>query len=52
MPATGVEQVYYPGEIEYLRTKANRANGIELAEATYDELAKLAAELGVKMPLR
>lgn len=50
--ATGVEQVYYPGEIEYLRTKVNRANGIELPEATYDELAKLAAELGVKMPLR
>ena len=48
--AAGVEQVYYPGEIEYLRTKTNMANGIELADATYDELRGLSEELGVALP--
>lgn len=48
--AAGVEQVYYPGEIEYLRTKTKMANGIELADATYDELRGLCEELGVALP--
>ena len=48
--AAGVEQVYYPGEIEYLRTKTNMVNGIELADATYDELRGLSEELGVALP--
>ena len=48
--AAGVEQVYYPGEIEYLRTKTNMANGIEVADATYDELRGLSEELGVALP--
>ena len=48
--AAGVEQVYYPGEIEYLRTNTKMANGIELADATYDELRGLSEELGVALP--
>ncbi len=48
--ATGVEQVYYPGEIEHLRTKKNLTDGIELAEATFAELCKLASELSIELP--
>ena len=47
--ATGVAQVYYPGELEHLRTQKNRVEGIELAPATADELRKLADELGIEM---
>lgn len=50
--AAGVEQVYYPGEIEHVRTRNNLAEGIEIAPATYDELRNLADELGVEMPVR
>ena len=49
--AAGVEQVYYPGEIEYVRSKNNLVEGIEIASATYDELRDLADELGVEMPV-
>ena len=49
--AAGVEQVYYPGEIEHVRTRNNLAEGIEIAPATYDELRDLADELGVEMPV-
>lgn len=50
--AAGVKQVYYPGEIEHVRTKINRLEGIEIAQATTDELSMLADELGVRMPER
>ena len=46
--ATGIEQVYYPGEVEHLRTKRNLTNGIDLPESTYNELVKLAEELNVE----
>ena len=46
----GVQQVYYPGEIEHLRAGKNRLRGIEVARSTWDDLARLAEELGVGMP--
>ena len=49
-PMTGVERVYYPGEIEHLRARKKRREGIDIAQATWDRLAALADELGVGMP--
>ena len=48
--AAGVKQVYYPGEIEYVRAQKNLAEGIEVEQATCDRLTKLADELSVKIP--
>ena len=46
--ATGVSEVFLPGEIEYNRTLANAANGVELPEDLYDELQEFAAQLGLE----
>ena len=48
--AVDVKQVYYPGEIEHLRTQANLINGIDLPTTTYEQLARLAGDLGVDLP--
>jgi len=37
--------VFYPGEVEYLREQERRKNGIEIEDATWTTLRKLAAEL-------
>lgn len=49
--AEGTKQVYYPGEIEYLRSTENRRKGIEIPEKTYEELCNLAGQLSVTIPL-
>ena len=46
----GVEQVYYPGEIEHLRASRKRREGIEIAHKTWAEVSALADELGIEMP--
>jgi len=46
-PAEGAERVYYPGELEFLRTRIGRADGIYIEEKTWQNLAELADELGV-----
>lgn len=46
-PAEGTERVYYPGELEFLRTRKGRENGIYIEEKTWQNLADLAGELGV-----
>ncbi|MCY4410937.1 MAG: Ldh family oxidoreductase [Caldilineaceae bacterium] len=46
-PAEGVERVYYPGELEYLRTRKGRVDGIYVEDGTWQKLIALAAELGV-----
>ena len=46
-PAEGVERVFYPGELEYLRTQMGREDGIYVEEKTWQRLAELAGELGV-----
>src|SRR3954462_10164315 len=53
-PSEGSPGVFYPGEIEYIREKKRRAEGIEIEDATWDKLKalaadyKLSAELGLK----
>ena len=37
-PATGVEQVYYPGELSEIRHKDHLENGIPVAKSIYDYL--------------
>jgi uncharacterized oxidoreductase len=46
-PAEGVERVYYPGELEYLRSQTGRVDGIYVEEGTWQKLEALADELGV-----
>ena len=41
----GSTGVFYPGEVEYLREQERRKNGIEIEDATWTTLRKLAAEL-------
>ena len=48
--AAGVEQVYYPGELEHIRAAKNLGEGIEVEQTTCDRLTKLAHEFGVEMP--
>lgn len=46
--AEGVERIYVPGEIEYLKEQAYRAEGIPVAAAVMQELRELAARLEVE----
>jgi LDH2 family malate/lactate/ureidoglycolate dehydrogenase len=51
-PAEGSSGVYYPGEIEYLREKDRRENGIEVEDATWYRLRTLAEGYGLAEQLR
>jgi LDH2 family malate/lactate/ureidoglycolate dehydrogenase len=46
-PAQGFKQVYYPGEVEFMKEQDRRKNGIALEDATWGVLKKLAAEYGI-----
>jgi len=46
-PTEDVERVYYPGELEYLRTQQRQVDGIPLEEETWQRLAMLADELEI-----
>ena len=50
-PATGFERVYYPGELEYLRTERLRKEGVSVEDATWARLAELAREYGLDAKL-
>lgn len=41
-PAAGFDRVYYPGELEYIRTQQRLAEGIFVEDATWDQLRALA----------
>jgi uncharacterized oxidoreductase len=43
-PAEGVEEVFYPGELEHLRAQRFRQEGVSVEDATWDRLKALAAE--------
>lgn len=45
--ATGVDRIYYPGEVEYLRTQIHLKEGINVEDRTWAKLEKLAAAYGV-----
>lgn len=45
-PAAGHERVYYPGEIEHERTRRHLEEGVEVEEATWAALRRLAGSGG------
>ena len=49
-PLPGFEQVYAPGELEQKTRARLLVEGIDLPQPTWDEIGKVAAELGVEMP--
>ena len=49
-PLPGFSQVYAPGEIEEETRARRRAEGFEIPDATWEEIAAVAGELGVEMP--
>lgn len=48
--AEGVSEIYLPGEIEFLKEKRNKENGIHMEEDTFASLTRLAEELGLSFP--
>ena len=46
-PAKGFDEVYYPGEIEHLRTVHGLEHGIEVEETTWERLRAMADKYGV-----
>ena len=46
-PAKGFKEVYYPGELEHLRSVHHEANGIDVDQSTWDQLTQLAREYGI-----
>jgi uncharacterized oxidoreductase len=49
--AKGFNEIYYPGEIEYVTTQRKLKDGIEVEDATWNKLVSLAEEYGVKAEL-
>lgn len=45
--AAGVDEVYYPGEVEYLCEQRRRVEGIAVEDATWTKLTALAKKFGV-----
>ena len=50
-PAAGFDEVYYPGELEHLRTQRLRQEGISVEHATWEKLQDLAKEFGLEAEL-
>lgn len=46
----GFDEVLVPGEVDYRREMQYRINGAQLDSAVFDELAELAATLGIEFP--
>ena len=45
--AQGFTEIYYPGEVEYLKEKDRRANGVTIEDATWKRLGDMAASYGI-----
>ena len=43
-PSEGSKGVLYPGEVEHMKEQARRKSGIDVEDATWDKLKKLAVE--------
>ena len=50
-PAEGFDRVYYPGELEHIRTRQRLAEGVPVEDATWRRLAELAEEYGLAAEL-
>ena len=48
--APGVEEIFFPGELEDRNSARNRGRGITLADKTWNSLNELAAATGVEVP--
>ena len=48
--AAGIDEIFFPGELEDRHTAQRRAHGITLADQTWQSLATLGAETGTAMP--
>ena len=46
--ADGTDQIYLPGEIEFLKEKKNLEAGVPMEEQTFHNLNELAKNLGVE----
>ena len=46
-PAEGFDRVYYPGELEHLRTAQKSQDGVEVEDSTWQRLRALAEEYGL-----
>ena len=46
----GVDEIYVPGEIDYIREQGYRASGAQLDAVIFDELAELARTLNIDFP--
>lgn len=49
--AAGIEEIFFPGELEDRNTEKNLESGISIADNTWESLAKLSAETRVALPL-
>ena len=47
-PASGVKEVFYPGEMEWSKTQESREEGIFVDDATWEELKGLITEHGLE----
>ena len=47
LPAAGFTEVYYPGELEHLRTQRTLREGVSVEESTWERLTVLANEFGL-----
>ena len=46
-PASGFDEVYYPGELEHLRARRLLRDGITVEPATWERLRELADKYGL-----
>jgi LDH2 family malate/lactate/ureidoglycolate dehydrogenase len=49
--AEGIEEIFFPGELEDRNTERHRQQGIRVADNTWQSLAKLGAETGTALPV-
>ena len=47
----GVEEIYYPGELEHLRAIARSRDGVEIEDATWEKLKALGEKYNVTAQL-
>ena len=47
-PQKGVKEIYYPGEVEYLREQDRLKNGIEVDDKTWQQYRAIAAKHGIE----
>jgi LDH2 family malate/lactate/ureidoglycolate dehydrogenase len=49
--AEGIENIFFPGELEDIHTQNNLRSGIQVTDKTWDSLSKLATETQTALPI-